>query len=229
MKPAQCTRITVALSLVIGAVLTVLSIATMPDFSDGQVSRLDAIAATPLATLSAVTWLLSQVFVAVGVLGVAHLLRHRSPALAATSAGLVGLSCFGHIVYGGVSLVMLEMAQDPDGRQTHAAVLDRLESGVAIPFMAAGLVGLVLGFIVLSVALWRARLGPRWLGPALLLWLVVEFVGSALSEWSGPASALLFAGVFGVLALVVARSSLAHWQTAAEADERIPADLPVSV
>lgn len=229
MKNAQLTRLTVTASLVIGAALTVVSIATMPDFSGSQVARLEAIAATPLATLSALTWVVSQVFIATGVLGVAHLLRHRAPALAATAAGLVTLSCFGHTVYGGINLVMLEMAGDASGLETHAAVLDGLESGVAVPFMAAGLVGLVLGFLVLGAALWRARLGPRWLGPALVLWIVLEFGGSNLSAWSGHAAVAVLAVVFVVLALLVQRSSLAHWRTAAEAETPVASDIAVAV
>lgn len=217
MSLARLTRTTVAGSLLAAAVLTVASIATMPDFSDGHASRLEAIAGSSVATFSAFTWVASQVFILVGVVGVAHLARHRATVPALSAAVLVALSCFGHLVYGGVNLTMVEMAADPAGITTHAAVLDRLEGGIAVPFMAAGMLGLVLGFVALAVALWRAQLGPRWLGPALVVWVVVEFVGSSLSAWAFYGSGVLYIVTFATLALVAWRSPSSQWRTEAEA------------
>src|SRR5690606_11493422 len=136
--------------------------------------------------------------------------------LAGIGGVLIVLGAFGHAVYGGVNLVMLTMAEDLGSLETHAAVLARGEEGIAIPIMAAGLLGTVLGFIVLGVAVWRGGLGPRWLGPAMIAWVVVEFVGSSLSDWALYASGALYALVFGALAVAVWRSSVGHWQTAAE-------------
>jgi hypothetical protein len=217
MNPARLTRTTVAGSLLAAAVLTVVSISTMPEFSGDHTSRLEAIAGSSLATFSALAWVVSQIFILVGVVGVAHLTRHRAPALSAAAAVLVGLSCFGHCVYGGVNLTMLAMADDPAGIATHAAVLDSLESGVGVPFMAAGMLGLVLGFLALAIALWRSGVAPRWTGPALVVWLVMEFVGSSLSEWAFYGSGLLYLLVFGTLAAAVWRSSITCWRTEAEA------------
>ncbi|MGA8047510.1 MAG: hypothetical protein WCA30_14720 [Dermatophilaceae bacterium] len=217
MNPARLTRTTVAGSLLAAAVLTVVSISTMPDFSGGHAARLEAIAGSSLATFSALTWVISQIFILVGVVGVAHLTRHRAPVLSTAAAVLVALSCFGHSVYGGVNLTMLAMAADPASITTHAAVLDSLESGIGIPFMAAGMLGLVLGFLALAVALWRSGVAPRWTGPALVVWLVIEFFASSLSEWAFYASGLLYLVVFGTLAAVVWRSPVSVWRTEAEA------------
>lgn len=68
--------------------------------------------------------------------------------------------------------------------------------------------------VLLGVAVWRAGLGPRWLG--MIAWVVVEFVGTGLSEWASYVSGVLYAVVFVTLAIVVARSSVQHWLTAAE-------------
>jgi hypothetical protein len=218
MRTAQLTRSAVAISLVMGAALTVVSILLMPDFSGGHDDRLVAIAADQgAATVSAVLFTSSQLFLAVGLLGVAHLLRSRVPVLAVIGGGLALLGAFGHAVYGGVNLLMLSMAEDLDALDAHAAVLSRAEQGIAIPFMAAGLLGTVLGFILLGVAVWRGGLGPRWVGPAMMLWVVVEFVGASLSAWAGYASGALYVLVLGALAVAVWRSSIGHWQTAAEA------------
>lgn len=218
-RPARFTRGLVASCLVIGAALIVTSVLLMPDFSEGHGDRLQAIAeAGTTATISALGFVTSQLFVAIGLVGLAHLLRDRVPVLACLGGGLALLGAFGHTVYGGVNVVMLLMAQDLGALEAHVGVLERGEQGLAIPFMAAGLLGTVLGFVLLGVAVWRAGLGPRWLGPAMIFWVVLEFVGSGLSQWAGYASGLLYAVMFGTLALAVLNSSIAHWTTAAEAE-----------
>src|SRR5690606_24479259 len=151
------------------------------------------------ATVSALSFTASQLFLAVGLAGVAHLLRSRVPVLATLGVVLAVLGAFGHAVYGGVNLVMLSMAgtaADPAALDSYAAVLAHGEQGIAIPFMAAGLLGTVLGFVLLGAALWRGGLGPRWVGPGMIAWVVVEFVGTGLSEWAGYASGVLYAVIF---------------------------------
>lgn len=217
MKPAQLTRTAVATSLVVGAALIVVSVLLMPDFSGGHGERLEAIAAAQGASaISALSFTVSQLFLAVGLVGVAHLVRSRVPVLATLGGTLAVLGAFGHAVYGGVNVVMLAMAEDLAALDTHAAVLARGEEGIGIPFMAAGLLGTVLGFILLGVAVWRGGLGPRWVGPAMIVWVVLEFVGSNFSEWASYASGALYAVVFGALAIAVWQSSISHWQKAAE-------------
>jgi hypothetical protein len=223
---AALTRGTVVASLATCAVLTVVSVLLMPDFSGSEAQWLHAIAASPTSSaVSAVLFVASQLPFAVGLVGVAHLLRGRTPVLAALGAALAVLGGFGHAAYGGVNLVMLQMAKDPVNAEVHADVLSGVGSGPAVPFMAAGLLGTVLGLVVLGVAVWRAGVGPRWLGPVLVLFVVVEFAGAGLSVWAGYASAALFLVGFLTLALVVVRSATPQWTTAAEAAS--PELLPV--
>ncbi|WP_122260625.1 hypothetical protein [Ornithinimicrobium cerasi] len=217
MDTAHLTRAAVAGSLAVGAALTVVSVATMPDFSGDQAARLEAVAASPRAALSALTWVLSQPLLGLGVVGVAHLARGRAPVLATLAAVLFGLGALGHAVYGGVNLAMLAMAEDLGAVEAHVAVLDRLETGTMLPFMAAGLLGTVLGLLLLAAALWRADVGPRWVGPALVAFVLLEFVGSNFSRWAGVASGALLLLALVTLAVAVLRSSPAHWRTEAEA------------
>lgn len=213
MTTSPVLRAVVAAGLVLAAVLTITSIQLMPDFSGDHADRLRAVAASPRASaVSAVTFTLSQLVLAVGVLGVAHVLRPRVPALAATAGALVLLGTFGHAVYGGISLLMLSMAEDPAAVDRYADLLASAEQGAPLPFMAAGLLGTVLGFVVLGVALWRGGLGPRWLGPAAVLWVLVEFVGSNFSRWAGYASGLLWLAVLATLAVEVWRAAPAPTQ-----------------
>jgi hypothetical protein len=220
---AALTRGTVAASLATCAVLTVVAVLTMPDFSGSQIQWLQEIAAAPAASaVSALLFVGSQLPFAVGLAGVAHLLRDRTPVLAALGAALAVLGAFGHAAYGGVNLVMLQMAKDSANAAVHADVLSGVGSGPAVPFMAMGVLGTVLGLVLLGIAVWRAGVGPRWLGPVLVLFVVVEFAGAGISVWAGYASAVLFLVGFLTLALVVSRSATAIWTTAAEATSREP-------
>lgn len=214
---ARLVRATVAACLAIGAALTVTSVVVMPDFSGDQADQLRAIAdAGTTATISAWFFAGSQLFLIVGVLGVVHLLRGRVPVLAAIGGALTVLGAFGHAVYGGISITMLSMAQDLGNVDVHAAVLDHGQQGFALPFMAPGLLGTVLGFIILGIAAWRGGLQPRWVGPAMILWVLVEFIGNGFTEYATYVSGALYIAIFAALTLAVLRSSISHWQTASE-------------
>lgn len=211
---ASFTRSTVATALGLCGLMTVVSVLLMPDFSGDVTDRLRAIGADPAgATASALLFTGSQLPFVVGLAGVAHLLRDRAPRLATTGGLLAVVGGFGHAVYGGVSMIMLQMADDLDNVTVHAGVLAGAESGPGVAFMAMGLLGTVLGLVLIGVGLWRAQLGPRWLGPALIAFVAVEFIGAGLSQWAGYASGVLYLVSFSVLALTVARTPAAAWAT----------------
>ncbi|MCK6211357.1 hypothetical protein KZX45_12470 [Georgenia sp. EYE_87] len=201
-------RWTVAVALALTAVTTVVSVLLMPDFSGGHEERLLAIAASSgTATASALLFTFSQLFLAVGVVGVAVQLAAGAPRLAYLAAAATVLGAFGHSSYGGVQAVMLAMAADPGDAASHAEVLARAEAGAGLPLMALGLLGTVLGLILLGAAVLRAGFGPRWLGIALIAFVVVEFALSGLSVWAGYLSGALFLGAFLALAVLTARGA----------------------
>lgn len=204
------------------AVATVLS----PEFPSGFADRLAALEAGGTGALvSGYAFTLAQLPFLAGVLGIGHLLRKRSPRLSNLGTTLAIVGIFGHAVHGGVTAMQLEMAADPANRDAHAAILEALESGPAVMFMAMGLLGTVLGILLLSIGLFRAHLGPRWIGPALWAFLVVEFAGSAVSDWSLHLAGLLFTVSLGALAVVVWRTPEATWalpDVPTRADDRQP-------
>lgn len=227
MHTAYLARSTVVMSLILAALLTLVSILTMPDFSGPTVTWLEEIAGSRTALVSNLTWIWSQLFLAVSFVGVAHLLVSRVPRLGLAAGVLLVLGTFGHAVGGGVQLFMLVMAQDPATHEVSAALLDQYYAApYAIPFFAAGLLGTALGFVMLGIALLRARLGAAWLGIAAIAWVPMEFVLGGLSPWMGYASGTLFLLVFAGLADVVRRSSISHWQTAADAVATTPDRVP---
>jgi hypothetical protein len=228
-NPATFRRSAAVTGLVTTAGLMVASTVLAPEFPSGYAEQLEAVeAGGTAAAVSAFTFTLAQLPFVAAVLGIGHLLRDRAPVLSNLGTSLALVGAFGHSVYGGVSLVMLEMASDTANVEVHAAILEEVEGGPAVAFMAMGLLGTVLGLLLLSIGIWRAGLGPRWLAPALWAFLVVEFAGSALSEWSSHVATLIYAVVMVTLAGVVWRTDERVWRAGAApsafvADDRVTA------
>lgn len=199
-------RAAVAVSIATAAVLSFASVLTPP---------------ATAAVLGIELFLFSQVFWAIGLVGLGHLAATRAPLLGALGAVFAGLGAFGHSVIGGVRL--LQFSLDQDAAEAAFAVF---ESAAFIPFLALGLLGSVLGYTLLAVATMRSRVAPLWAAIGLLVWLVVEFVLSNVTEWSAYASVTLGIVVFGALTVAVWRSPIAVWRTDAEA--RATASLPAS-
>ena len=199
-------------SLLAAAALSAVSVVLQPAFDSGYAERLATIEdAGGTAIVSAVAFVVAQLPMMAAMLAIAHLLRERAPRLSAAGATLGVLGAFGHAVIGGVNMTWLVMAADKADRATYAGLMEQVDSSPIMAFGALGLLGTVLGILLLSIGLWRARVEPRWVAPLLWLFLVVEFVGTGLSEYASAASAVLFLIAFGALARTVWTSPRAAW------------------
>lgn len=208
---AALRRTAAVTALVAAPVLAGISEVLMPDLGGSSSERLAAMDGV-LPGVSAVAFLVGQLPMLVAVLAIGHLLRVRSRRLAGWGTGLGVLGAFGHTVFGGMSLVWLAMAADgPDHRAVYAGVLDDVMNSPAMLFSVAGLAGTVLGILLLSIGLFRAQVGPRWVGPVLWVFLVVEFVGTGLTPSAAYLSVLCFGAAFLALAGFVARQPVALW------------------
>jgi hypothetical protein len=203
-------RNAVALGLVGYALLSTLSVFTMPDLSGGSTHRL-SVMDHGSAAVSAVAFLVAQLPGLVAFLGIGHLLRRSAPRLGTTGASLAVLGTFGHAVWGGMTLVFLTMAAQDGPRGPMAHVLDDLDNSPAMLFSLLGLAGTVVGIALLAIGLWRGRVGPRWVPAGLAAFLVVEFAGSALSASASYVSAVvLVLTTFGLAGYVV-RTPGSQW------------------
>jgi len=214
MNPGTFRRTAAAVALVATALLSFVSNVLAPPFPGSAIAQLAEIdQAGASATISAFTFALAQLPFIVGVLGIGHLLRDRAPLLSNVGTTLAVIGGFGHSVFGGVSMVRLQMAADAPNRAVHAQILEQLESGPTVAFMAMGLLGTVLGILLLSIGLFRGHVVPRWVPVAVWAFLVVEFVGSNFSEWASPASGLLYVVSFTAIAATIWRSPASAWDT----------------
>ncbi len=191
------------------AVWTVLE----PAFPSDQAERLAAIADGGTgAAVSAAFFPLSQFFMLAAVLGIGHLVRGGAPRLSNLGTTLAVLGVLGHCVFAGASLMTVTMADDIANRAVFADLVSDFESSPMMVFAAVGLVGTVLGLVLLSLALWRTRVAPRWVPALLWLFLLVEFAGSALSDQATYASLVCLAIAFIALARTVALTPRSSWE-----------------
>jgi hypothetical protein len=214
---ASLQRGTAVACLGVAVVLLAGFVVAAPDLDD-PAGPLAAIArsGTP-GTISAYAFLVGQLPWVVGMLGLAHVLRQRFRVLSPMISTLALVGGFGHSVAGGFALVQLSMADDLSNASVHEAVIERLYSSAG-PIFAVTMLGVVLSQLLLGVAVIRGGLGPRWVGGALIVWLLVEFVGTGVSTTAAMISVPLMAVVFGLLAYRLAGTDIRLWMTAAEAD-----------
>lgn len=220
---ATFRRTAAAVGLVTTALLMVVAVIVEPPSPGNFTDRLSEIdEAGTSATISAFAFTLGQLPFIVGALGIGHLLRGRAPVLSNVGTTLAVIGGFGHSVFGGVSMVQLNMAADAPNRAVHAQILEQLESGPTVAFMAMGLLGTVFGILLLSIGLFRGRVVPRWVPVALWAFLVIEFVGSNFTEWASPASGLLYLVSLTAIAAAIWRSPASVWETRAAASDDSP-------
>lgn len=223
-RTSQYHRHVAVLGLVGTATLSAVSVVLQPDLSGSSADQLASLdAAGARSTISAVTFVVSQLPFIAAVLAIAHLARPRAPRAADIGATLGVAGAFGHSVFGGISLVYLEMATDPAHRSVYVTLMDRIGSSPVMLFALVGLAGTVLGVLVLGIGLWRSGVVERWIPAAMWAFLVVEFVGTAISPAASYLSATLFVLTLGALAVVARRRSVWGGESAPAPREAMPA------
>jgi len=193
-------RILAAVCLVATALLSVVSVLLQPEFPSDSADRLAAVASSGTAgTISLLAFALTQLPYMIAAVAIAALaaLARRTALVGCVLAVLGG---FGHAVFSGIGLAYLGMSGDAANRDAMGAVVESIEAGPAVVFMAMGLIGTVLGVILLGVALFRSRSVPRWIPVSLWAFVVMEFVGTGFSEWASPAAGLLYLAAFAGMA-----------------------------
>ena len=201
-----------ALGLLLNAVLSAVSVMLAPAFPSGAADRLAAIDdGGTSAAASAALFVAAQLPLLAGLLGIAHILRDRAPVLSSVGGSLGIVGAFGHSVFGGISLAYVVMAAHPDDRAAYATLVDRIESTPIMVFTLQGLAGTVLGMLLLSIGLFRSRLVPRWMPVVVWLFIVVEFVGTGLSDSASYLSAVLVVLAFGAIAREIHRTPRDAW------------------
>jgi len=135
----------------------------------------------------------------------------RVSKLAAAGAGLVFASWLGAGYLLGTDILLYLAATAPDQTAAAALVDGYLSYPLVQGVVLAYLMGHVVGFLLLGVALWRVPAVPRWTASAVAVWPFLEVAGEAggVRVLAAAGLAMLAVG-FGACAIAVARQSSAR-------------------
>jgi hypothetical protein len=219
MYPDTRSRLLAArTALVLGPVIAGVSVVLQPALGATTADRFAAMDSSRAAT-SAVAFLVSQLPLLIAILAIGRLLLPSAPKLSAWGTALGVLGCFGHTAFGGSSLVYLSMARDERHRGVQVALFDQIQSSPVMLCSVVGLAGTVFGLLLLGIGLFRSRVVPVWVGPVIWAFLVVEFVGSAVSGYASYLSVLLLGAAFFAIAGVLGSGVESPVEQAAESVE----------
>lgn len=187
--------------MIVGPLLMLIASALGPSHEQSRTlaGPLPTIALGPSRFLAFVLLgLLALGFLVPAVLGVAYFLVTRQPRLALVGAGLLVTGILCSAVVQGIQLVQHQMVDESADREQMVALLERLEAGFGLRVVfVLFLLGLILGWLVLSVALLRHSAVPRAVPVLILASLVVNVAGWELL------SRFVFLAGLGWLGIVV--------------------------
>ncbi len=142
-------------------------------------------------------------------LGTFHLLRHRSVVLGHVGGGLVLLGAYFHGAIIGFALVEVPLVES-GARDWMVEFASGMYESIAFTMILFPFLSFFVGWILLAIALWRARVAPLWVAATLGV--------APLSEFFGPEAlspelmfALFLIGL-GYLGLRILRLSDKEWE-----------------
>jgi hypothetical protein len=159
----------------------------------------------------------SMVFVP-ALFGLLHQIRERGVVYAHIAAAMIVYGVVAAAALWGVNATFWVMAKPGMNRSAMVTLLNGIEHAPAVgaPLLASHYL-FTLGVVLLGVAVWRARLAPRWAGILVALFPVADVV---LSPIGGVASALISSAIglvgFGALGLRMLTTSDAAWDQVPE-------------
>jgi hypothetical protein len=208
------SRIGLGACMVAAPVLLLVSDLVDPANSDNDARYVAQVAAHHKAHwLAGFLMLLGGVALLGAVLGIAHLVRTRKPALA-NVAGPIGAA--GALAVGGWAVISMgvdpALARSPDRAAMVKLYHDASNSSDVAPNVVL-FVLMMLAIIALSVGLYRARVVPRVLAVLLGLAMPLLFIsnGGAMSVIAGV---VFIVGMGGIGVTVLGRSD-EEWETGA--------------
>ena len=221
-----------AIALVAAPVLWAVGSVIDPAWSDDTAEYLTEVADNEgLYLISGVLWTVGGLLLVVGLLGVMRLLRGRRVTLGQIGAGLMIFGAIG--LTSGLAFNGFEIAMaTEDNREAMVTLSDNLEDSgaLAIYWLSFFILGIVLGALLLTIALFRSKVVPVWAPILLIVAIAIGFVGGDDKWITALSFVVLAAGFFPLAQRMLATSDDAweHWvlPAAAEQREQVPAGAP---
>jgi len=143
-------------------------------------------------------------------LAIVQLLRHRAVVLGHVGGGLVMLGAFFHGSIIGFALVEVPLVESGGARDRMVEFANQMYEHTAFMMILFPFLSFFLGWLLLAVALWRARVAPLWISATLGM--------APLSEFFGPEAVspelmfALFLVALGYVGLKVLRLPDKEWE-----------------
>ena len=171
--------------------------------------------------ISSLLDLLWLVLLIPAVLGLLHLLRARGALLGHIGCGFVLAGAVGAAAYRGVNLGQLQVAQSGLNQGQVLAAFGQASLG-SVVVMLISAIGLIVGYALLAVGLWRTRAAPRGASALIVAFLVVDIFGLAAGGNKGVllvAHTLLLVGLGWIGVRMLAMSD-AQWRAEVGTQDR---------
>jgi hypothetical protein len=203
-------RTALGLCLIAAPLVGLVSAFITPRFTGSMGGELAAIAEhTGRWLVGEALNLISFFLFMLAVLGIVHLLRHRSVILGHLGGGLVLLGTFFHGAIIGFALVEVPLVASGGSRDHMIEFANQMYESAAFMIILFPFLSFFVGWILLAIALWRARVAPLWVAAVIVAATLSEFVGPEAS--SPELMFTLFLVGFSWLGLKILRLSDRDW------------------
>jgi hypothetical protein len=222
LDTANFRRTLAGICLITQPFLNLISVSISPQQSTNTSEQLAMIGAYPtrflISSLLDLLWLLLLI---PAVLGLLHLLRARGALLGHIGCGFALAGAVGAAAYRGVNLGQLQVAQSGLNQGQVLAAFGQASLG-SVVVMLISAIGLIVGYALLAVGLWRTRAAPRGASALIVAFLVVDIFGLAAGGNKGVllvAHTLLLVGLGWIGVRMLAMSD-AQWRAEVGTQDR---------
>lgn len=199
MTPTRLSRTAMGAAMLLAPIAGIIAAVAHPALRDDLDQEIAAIAAHQgRYYVYALAIMISGYLLVPAFLGVLALLRDRATIWSTLAGGLAVAGLLVAVGDGAGELIYWQMGSPRADRAQMVALADRYENalGSSLPYTIGGLATLV-GVLLVSVALWRTGVVPRWAAVGLLVGSVANIVGfSAVSRPTLIASYVVLLAAF---------------------------------
>ncbi len=207
-------RTALGLCLIAAPLVGLMSALITPRFTGGMGEELAAISEhTGRWLVGEALNLITFFLFMLAALGTLHLLRHRSVVLGHMGGGLALLGAFFHGAIIGFALVEVPLVASGGSRDQMIEFANQMYESAAFMIILFPFLSFFVGWILLAIALWRARVAPLWVAAVIVAATLSEFVGPEAS--SPELMFALFLISLGYVGLKVLRLSDKEWERGA--------------
>lgn len=213
---AHFRRVVAGLCLVTAPLLFAVAEIATPQPSGSAAAQLTSFAQhRHLLVIGVLCGLASSMCFVPALFGLLHKIRDRGVVYAHVAAALIIYGLVTQAALGGINVMFWVMTKPG---MNHAAMVNLLNglqhgSAVAAAPLLAGHYLFAVGVVLLGIAVWRARLAPRWAGILVALWPVADVALSSAGDLASLISDAIAIAGFAALGWRTLTAPDASWDT----------------